>query len=113
MKRYIANIIILGIFCLLVLLLAGCAKSEPVSSTIADNAVNNVTALEQALPAECKTDAIVTQLTVIKTEIRAVKKSCDAEKDVITKEKLKWKMSFWGLVCVIGLYISRRFLKLW
>lgn len=113
MKRYIGEIIICGIFFMLGLLLAGCAKSEPVSSTIADNAVNNVNALEQALPVECKTDAITTQLTVIKTEIRAVKKSCDAEKDVITKEKTKWQMSFWGLVLVIGLYISKRLLKLW
>ena len=95
----------------LAIMLGGCARQEPVSETIANNAINATTALEQQLPAECKTEAMTTQITVIKTEIRAVKSACQTEKDQITQEKLKWKMSFWALVAVIGVYIARKVLK--
>lgn len=95
----------------LAVLLSGCAKDTPVSDTLADNAVNATTALEKALPEECKTDFVNTQFTVIKTEIRAIKNACDIEKDVITKEKLKWQWGFWLLVAVIGVYVGKKILK--
>lgn len=111
MKRYIADIIICGIFFLLVLLLASCAKQEPLSETIADTAVNTVTAIEQSLPVECKTDAITTQFIIAKTEIRNVKNACENEKKEITRDKRKWQFGFWALVLVIGAYITRKILK--
>lgn len=111
MKRYITDIIVVAIFFLLVLLLAGCSKSEPVSNTIADNAVNTVVAVEKALPDGCKTEAIKTQLTVVKSEIRSITSACESEKNVITQDKLKWKFGFWGLIIVIGLYIARKVIK--
>ena len=111
MKRYMKEIIIVAIVFLLVLLLAGCSKTEPVSNTIADNAISTVVAVEKALPDGCKTDAVKTQLTVIKSEIRSIASACESEKDVITTEKLKWKFGFWGLVIVIGLYIARKVMK--
>ena len=111
MKRYMTDIIIVAIFFLLILLLAGCSKSEPVSDTIADNAVNTVVAVEKALPEECKTEAVKTQLTVVKSEIRSITKACDSEKDVITQDKLKWKWSFWGMILLIGLYVARKVMK--
>ena len=111
MKRYMTDIIIVAIFFLLVLLLAGCSKTEPVSNTIADNAVNTVVAVEKALPNECKTEAVKTQLTVVKSEIRSITSACESEKNVITQDKLKWKFGFWGLIIVIGLYIARKVIK--
>lgn len=95
----------------LAVLLSGCTKNTPVSDTLAENAINATTALEKALPEECKTDFVTTQFAVIKTEIRATKNACDVEKDVITKEKLKWQWGFWILVAVIGAYIGRKILK--
>ena len=111
MKRYIPEIIIVAIFFLLILLLAGCSKTEPVSNTIADNAVNAVVAVEKTLPEECKTEAVKTQLTIVKSEIRNITKACESEKDIITQDKLKWKWSFWGMIVLIGLYIARKVMK--
>ena len=92
-------------------LLTGCAKQEPVSNTIADNAITAATALEQSLPAECKTEAITTQITVVKTQIRAIKNACETEKSAIEQEKTRWKWSFWGMLILIGAYIARKLLK--
>lgn len=96
---------------ILTILLSGCAREEPVSQTISENAINATTALEQSLTAECKTDSIKTQLAVIKTEIRAVNKACQTEKEHITREKNSWKLGFWGLIIIIGVYIIRKILK--
>lgn len=93
------------------LLLFGCAKTSPLSETISENAINATTALEKTLSTECKTDAIKTQLTVIKSEIRNITKSCNIEKDQITREKNSWKLGFWGLIIIIGAYIVRKILK--
>lgn len=111
MNRYIQNILIASIFFLLALLLVGCAREKPASNTIADNAINATTALEQQLPAECKTAAITTQLDVIKTEIKSVKTACEAEKDIITQDKIKWKLLFWILTGIIAAYILKKVTK--
>ncbi len=93
------------------LILSGCASEKPASETIADNAINATTGLEQTLKEECKTSAIKTQLMVIKTEIRNITKSCNTEKNQITQEKNSWKLGFWGLIIIIGVYIIRKIFK--
>ena len=110
MKR-VCKIILYVILALLVLSLVACSSTPPVSETIADNAVNTVVAVEKSLSAECKTEAVTTQLTVVKSEIRSITSACQAEKDVITQEKLRWKWSFWALVLVIAAYIARKITK--
>lgn len=100
-----------AILLIFTILLNGCARETPVSDTIADNAVNATTALQQALPDECKTAAINTQFDVIRTEIRAVKTACQTEKDVITSEKLKWQWAFWALAAMVSVYFARKILK--
>ena len=111
MKRVITDCILVILFFFVMLALVGCAKNPPVSETIADNAVNATTGLEQSLPAECKTDAIMTQITVVKTQIRAISSACETEKDVITTEKLRWMWSFWGVVGLVGIFLVRKILK--
>lgn len=110
MKR-ICQIVLYVIIALWVISLCACGKTQPVSETIADNAVNATTALEQQLPKECKTAAITTQFDVVRTEIKSVKTACQTEKDIITKEKLQWKVSFWALIGVIIAYILRKVTK--
>lgn len=110
MKR-IADIILLLVAVLLLLLLIGCARNEPVSSTISDNAITATNGLEQSLPKECKSESVITQLTVIKTEIRAARNACEVEKEVITQEKLRWMWSFWALAIVVGAYMIKKVLK--
>lgn len=106
--KKICEIVLYVMLALLVLSLVACVRTPDVSETIAENAINSVTAVEQGLTEECKTEAIRTQLTVVKSEIRAVTKSCQAEKDEITRDKLKWKVSFWILIGVIAAYIARK-----
>lgn len=95
----------------LIISLSGCARETPVSDTLTENAVSATTALEKALPEECKTDFVNTQFTVIKTEIRAIKSACDVEKDVINGQRIKWRMGFWVLSFGILAYIIRKILK--
>lgn len=95
----------------LLLLLTGCANSSSVSESIAENTINEVNSLEQSLSKECKTDAVMTQLTIIKSQIRTSVQACEMEKDVITQEKLKWKWAFFGLLSVIVVWLIKRVLK--
>lgn len=111
MKKNIYKIILGLILLLFVIILCGCTRQEPISNTLADNAISAATVLEKQLPKECITEAVATQITVIKTEIRAVKSACQAEKDDITRDKLKWKLSFWALVGVVLAYILHKVLK--
>lgn len=105
------KIILFIIIALLVFSLAACSTPQPVSENIAENAINGVVAVEKTLTDECKTEAVKAQLTVVKSEIRSITNACQAEKDVITQEKLKWKWSFWGLVLIIAAYIAKKILK--
>ena len=92
------------------LVLCGCAREPSISDNITENAINATTALEQSLPKECKTDAIATQITVLKSEIRSISKACQLEKEQITKDKLRWKFSFWALVVIMVAYILKKIL---
>lgn len=110
-KQIILDCILVILFFLFMIALTGCAKEPAVSETLTENAVNATTALEQSLPVECKTESIITQITVVKTEIKAISKSCQAEKDKIMQDKLKWQWSFWALAIVVGVYLARKVLK--
>lgn len=93
------------------LTLSACVSEKPVSENLADNAVNATTALEQGLSKECKTDSIITQITVVKTEIKAISKACQTEKQVITQEKRKYQILFFGLLALVGIFLVKKVLK--
>lgn len=105
------EIILYVVLALLIISLVGCASEKPASDTIADNAITATTGLEQQLPSECKTAAVSTQFDVIRTEIRSTKAACQAEKDIITRDKLKWKISFWILAGVVMAYVLKKLTK--
>lgn len=93
------------------LLLFGCTREKPTYETVADNAVDIITAIEQGLPTECKTDTNKLLFNVGRKEISNVKTACDERVDKITRDKLKWKFSFWALIGVVAAYILRKVLK--
>lgn len=99
------------ILAILTVLLGGCAREKPTYETVADNAVDIITAIEQGLPTECKTDANKLLFNVGRKEISNVKNACDERVDKITRDKLKWKLSFWALIGVIGAYIAKKVLQ--
>lgn len=111
MKRYIGEIIICGIFFLLGLLLAGCTRDVPAYEQSTQNALDTINAIEQGLPAECKTDTNTLLFNVSRKETARIKTDCDEAVAKVQKEKLRWKFSFWALVLVIGAYIARKVLK--
>ena len=110
MKR-ICEIVLYIILALIILSLCACGKTQPVSETIADSAVQTTVALEKTLPEECKTDAIKAQIWAVQTQIKAINAACETEKDVITSDKLKWKVAFWSLIGLIAAYILRKVTK--
>lgn len=95
---------------LLLFMLSSCG-THTVSHNIADNTINQITALEQSINEKCATDSIKTQINVIKSQIKAINGACDTEKAEITAEKNKYKIAFWSLVVIIGLFVSRKIIK--
>lgn len=95
---------------LLSLILCSCT-THTVSHNIADNTINQITALEQSINEKCATDSIKTQINMIKSQIKAINGACDTEKAEITAEKNKYKIAFWSLVVIIGLFVSRKIIK--
>lgn len=98
------------ILAILTVLLSGCVREKPTYETVADNAVDIITAIEQGLPTECKTDTNKLLFNVGRKEISNVKTACDERVDKITRDKLKWKLSFWALVGVVAAYIAKKVL---
>ena len=92
-------------------LLSGCAKQPVASETIAEGAINAATAIEQTLPKECATQAIKTQITALKTQIKAITVASQSEKQIIEQEKIRWKWSFLALLFVVGAFVLRKVLK--
>lgn len=92
-------------------MLNGCTKSKPAYEPIAENATNTITAIEKSLPKECQTDANILLFNVARKEITNITNACNTEVDKAEKEKLKWKLSFWALIGLIGAYIFRKLSK--
>lgn len=94
-----------------IFLISACSRTTPVSDEIANGAIDATNGLEQQLPPECKTSAITTQLAVIKTQIRTITNACQTEKDVITEQKRKYQWAFFGLLTIVGMFITKKVLK--
>ena len=93
---------------LILTVLTSCAKQPVASETIADSAISAATAIEQALPKECATQAIKTQITALKTQIKAITAASESEKQVIEQEKIRWKWAFLSLVMAVALFIAKK-----
>lgn len=93
---------------LILTVLTSCAKQPVASETIAEGAISAATAIEQTLPKECATQAIKTQITALKTQIKAITAASESEKQVIEQEKIRWKWAFLSLVMAIALFIAKK-----
>lgn len=96
--------------CLVLFTLSSCA-THTVSHNIADNTINQITALEQSIDEKCATNAIKTQINVIKSQIKAINDACDTEKAELRAEKTKWQWAFWALLTLVVLYTTRKVIK--
>lgn len=95
---------------LLLFMLSSCG-THTVSHNIADNTINQITALEQSIDEKCTTNAIKTQINVIKSQIKAINDACDTEKAEIRADKVKWQTAFWALFLVVGVFSLKKIMK--
>ena len=95
---------------LLSVILCSCG-AHTTSHNLAQNTINQVTALEQSIDEKCTTDAIKTQINVIKSQIKAINSACDTEKAEIRADKVKWQTAFWALFVVISVFGLRKVIK--
>jgi CRISPR/Cas system CSM-associated protein Csm2 small subunit len=96
--------------CLALFTLSSCA-THTASHEIANNTINQITALEQSIDEKCTTDAIKTQINVIKSQIKAINDACDTEKAEIKADKIKWQTAFWALFLVVGVFSLKKIIK--
>ena len=88
---------------LLAVSLTGCSRKAPVEQAF--NGVNDkITAVEHALPAECRTEDVDMKLALMRHEINQAQITCETE---IQEYKTKYKMTlsaFSGLILLILAY---------
>lgn len=92
-------------------LLSGCQKEKPAYHEVAQNGIEVINAIEEGLPAECKSESNKILFNVARKEMRNVEGSCDLAVSKVESEKLRWKWAVFGLLTVIGLYIAKKVLK--
>lgn len=102
MKQGISWVII-GFILGCTLMLCGCAHKTPVE-TIADNATAQVIALEKTLAPECKTEAVMAEITSIKAEIAGAPRACELQIQPIRTERNALAVA---LMAIIALFVAR------
>lgn len=116
MQKCIENVkksqsfMVLGVKCAILLfilgctlLMCGCAHKTPVE-TIADNATAQVIALEKTLAPECKTEAVMAEITSIKAEIAGAPRACELQIQPIRTERNALAVA---LMAIIALFVAR------
>lgn len=91
--------------------LCGCVNEPNATETIADSAKEQVSAIYNGLPNNCKTDVNKKQTEAAQKAIDAIVQSCNDQKEIIEQEKVKWKFAFFGLLAAIVVFIIKKVLK--
>lgn len=92
---------------LLVLTLAGCSRKTPVEQAF-QGVNNNITAIEHALPAECRTEDINAKLSAVREESNKAQVACETK---IKEYKTKYDMTKNALFGIIFLILGVFFIK--
>ena len=92
-------------------LLSGCQKEKPVYHEVVQNGIDVINAIEEGLPAECKSESNAILFNVARKQMSNCESSCDLVVSKVESEKLRWKWAVFGLLTVIGLYIAKKVLK--
>ena len=88
-----------------------CSCTNGYENHNAINAVNSsVDALEQSLPAQCKTDAINAQFKAIREQTATIERDCTTAIEKVDSERIKWKTAFFGLLLVLGVFTLKKVL---
>ena len=91
-------------------LVLGCNTKAP-SVSVAETAKESISVLEQTLTPECKTEAVTTQLAVLKQLVNTQLLVCEAEKDNLKAAKEKSDMLATFLALIIFTYVGYKLFK--
>lgn len=96
-------------YLLIVLLLAGCAKTASESATEA--ALAQVDAVEHAIKKECPQAKIDKDMDALRSGINSQLSTCELEQAKIQSDKIKWQTAFWALFIVMAVFFSKKVIK--
>lgn len=96
---------------ILTISLSGCAQKPDPVETAVGAAHEQIAAISESLPAQCKTAAIKKQLKSADTSVDVVEYACNARTDAINAEKLRWKWAFISLLIIVLANIARKVIK--
>lgn len=88
-------------------LLSGCAQKTPVEQAF-DSVGQSVATLEKTLPAECKTDAVMSKIAKLETETAKAQATCETK---IQEYKIKYERVLGVLIFVILAFLAKIFIK--
>lgn len=111
MKEKIDKFLAIFILLLFALCLFGCAKRPDPVGTAANAAHQQIVAMQESLPPECKTKAGEEQANALHKTIDSIVENCDVQKQSINEEKMRWKWAFLMLSIIVLVDIGRRVLK--
>lgn len=99
------------ILLLFTFLLTGCVRQPDAVQGAANAAHQQVIAIKDSLPKECISKANEEQLKALDETIDTIVTNCEAQKDKITAEKLKWMYSFFALLVIVLAHVLRKVIK--
>lgn len=91
-----------------ILLLCGCAKTA--TETAADAALQQVAAVEQQIKKECPTAQIDKSMDALRSSINSQLATCELQRAKVESDKEKWRVAFFSLLLVIGVWFGRKFI---
>ena len=110
-SHFLGGICKICAFFLFILCLTGCAKKADPVDIITNTAHQQINAIRESLPPECKTAAIDEQLKAVDGTVDSAKATCETQKTALNSEKLRWQWAFFALVAAVGLYIARKIFR--
>lgn len=96
---------------IVILSLYGCVRQPDAVQGAANAAHQQVIAIKDSLPKECISKANEEQMKALDETIDTIVTNCEAQKDKITAEKLKWMYSFFALLIIVLVHVLRKVLK--
>lgn len=91
------------------LLLAGCAKPDPIQ-TATETVKNSVQELQKKLTPECATDVVLAQIDVINAQIDTIATTCADQIDQVTDQRNRWRTIALVSMFVISLFLIAKIL---
>lgn len=99
------------ILLIFMVLLNGCQKEKPVYHEVAQNGIDVINAIEEGLPAVCKTESNAILFNVARKQMSNCEKACDLVVSKVESEKLRWKWTVFSLLLMMGLYVAKKVIK--